>query len=198
MRRHIYLRENGDKAILCVTDDLAHVVLTIKAARRRRLSCHGRKEFTPTTSAGYTPCTMLGKPGQTFDLDTPALVVAEVQMKRIVFIANHLVDIAFDLLLCEEMTTNIKHETAPAKTGIVGDVRTGDGCFCGAAGRSSAAGRGPCCKVRRQKLQQGLQAVKNARRIIRLQPDTGRRDRKCITFFSKYIPVGHIAYLQDL
>jgi len=62
---------------------------------------------------------------QAFYLQPPALVIAQVKMKRIVFIADHLVDVLLHLLFGKKMAADIQHQATPAKTGIIGDLGAG-------------------------------------------------------------------------
>src|SRR5579864_2231099 len=115
----IDLGKDGNKAIGGIADDPAHVVLCIEAAIGCRFVRERRQELAPATSAFDAPGTMLGEGGKAFDLETPALVVAEMEVKGIEFIADHFIDVAFDLLFGEEVAADVEHEAAPSETGVV-------------------------------------------------------------------------------
>src|ERR1700722_10325491 len=149
MRGDIDLGEDGHKALGGVGNDLAHLVLGVEAAGRCGFAYLRGRVFAPAAGAGDAPRAVLGEGGHAFDLDAPALVVAEVEVQDVVFIADHVVDIVFDLFFGEEVTAYVEHEAAPAEAGVVGDLGAG---YFGAGGGRRPGG---------DELEQGLNTVED-------------------------------------
>ena len=96
-------------------------------------------------------------------------------MERVEFVAGEEVDIPLDELLWHEMSSNIEMHPSPGKPGGVFDKDARD--F-----PRNATNRRILLKLRRQKLEERLFAVKNARRGLRSDADKVRRHRQLISF----------------
>ena len=60
--------------------------------------------------------------GIAFDLDAPALIVGQMQMKHVELVLPHLVEDQFDIRDREEMARRIQHQPSPFEARKVFDV----------------------------------------------------------------------------
>lgn len=83
MSGNVYLGNNGYIPLLCISDDVAYLVLCIKPAVRRAVACRL-----------FTVCSYGGEPGPRLYLYSPALVVGEMLVETVYIVKRNDVDIA--------------------------------------------------------------------------------------------------------
>ena len=117
MAGHIDFGDDGDVALSCVLHNLAGLVLSVVTSIRSVvvdiavMAKHSSLTFGPK----------LGEPGILLDFQSPSLVLSEMPVEGIHVVQCHKVDALFDKRQREIVTAAVKHETAIAETGLVGD-----------------------------------------------------------------------------
>ena len=117
---------------------------------------------------------MVSQLGPLGDLDPPALVVREVQVKAVDLVERQQVDVALHLGRAEEVPGDVEHRAPPAEARRIGDASGGNGH----RERPHAAQLdGP-----RQQLAQRLEAVEDARGVFGSYADALPPDREVVPF----------------
>src|SRR5512142_1132445 len=75
--------------------------------------------ITTSVAANLSTAADLRQSGPGFDLDAPALVIAEVKVQAVDLVLRDQVDKALYLLQAEEMSCHVEHRAAPGKAGDV-------------------------------------------------------------------------------
>src|SRR5688572_7934629 len=119
MAGNINLRQYFDISFFRILDDFFNVFLSIKSSVRCSLAWLLGLIGAKISCAGYTPRTHFRQLGEALDLDPPSVIIREMPMKAVEFIARHLVQVFLDVFLRKKVTAYVKHKSAPAKPWVV-------------------------------------------------------------------------------
>jgi len=187
---HLDLRHDRDEAGGGVGDDLADVVLGVKAAVGRRFTgLLGLAGVPVLVFAVDAPSPDFGEARVFLDLDPPALVVGQVPMEGIELVHGEDVDPALDELLRKEVTRTVEHAAAPGEPGPVFDRGAGD------TERARPQHRRGPLRGRREELAQGLDAIEEPGRSRGADLDAVRPDVEKIALGAE--PSGEVLEAQS-
>src|SRR5438067_8264621 len=98
MSRSVDFGYDRDVSLLRIAHNVRVFVLRVKSARSAadlRDTSH-RRELRPR-----------------LDLDTPALIIGEMNMEHVQFVEREEIDVLLELSRCEEVTRDVEHRAAP-------------------------------------------------------------------------------------
>ena len=171
--RHADAGHHGDVPLAGVAHDLADVVLREKAAVALVVAL----AIDVMLHGAGAPGPDLRELGISLDLDAPALVVRQVEVKGVDLPGGQEVDVSLDELLVEEVPGDVEAHASPREAGLVFDVQAWNRAAARAGGRGTA--------FRRQELAERLDTVENACRLRRPNHDRLGRDREFVPLLAK-------------
>ena len=120
---HVYFRNNLHLPRLCISNDFTHVVLRIVATDRSRFA--GQR--IPTVGKGHAitihpPTTNLRQTRITFDLQPPAIIVRQMEVKFVQFKHRHAVNNLKHIFLGNKITRHVQHQPTICKTRTINHV----------------------------------------------------------------------------
>ena len=121
MAGHFHFGDNGNMPFGRVGDDLPNFRLRIKPAVRNASMRPGGKTGAGAGAPGANP----GKLWIFRNLDAPALILRKMPVKNIQLLQGHQVEREQNRCLAVKVAAFVQHETAPRKTGRVGDDQAG-------------------------------------------------------------------------
>ena len=122
--RHLDFRDDGHEPFLRVGDDVADLVLGVKAAVAPSVAV---ELLAPVTDVRLVPvCRDLGKARVRIDLDPPALVLRQVPVKAVDLVSGEHVDVVLHEVRPKEVTGNIQVHATVGETWRVFDPHSGD------------------------------------------------------------------------
>ena len=107
MAGHVDLRHDRDETARRMRHDVAVLGLRVKAAR---------------STADLCASANLGETGTGLDLDSPALVIREMQVQPVQLVQRHEVDEALHIASREEVPRYVEHHSAPLVARCIGDA----------------------------------------------------------------------------
>ena len=119
--RHVHFGYNRDVSGLGKGDNFFDVFLRVKSAIGGCFTVFSGFKLPPFSVSLHPTTANLGEFWERFYLNSPALVVSQMPMKGVEFVARKMVNVAFNFFFLKEMAAAIKHQTPPAEAGIIGD-----------------------------------------------------------------------------
>src|ERR1035437_8890063 len=110
MCRYINFRYDCYKTLLSIFHYFPNVSLRIVTAIGSFFFRLRRLKISKTTSTWDTPGTYFPQVGQTFDLNTPSLIIGQVPVEYIEFVLSHFINVLLYKFLGKEMTAYIQHQ----------------------------------------------------------------------------------------
>src|SRR5207249_11156127 len=116
MARHLDLRHDGDEPRLRVRDQLRDVILGVKAAMRLAVEAPlGRVTVGAPDDRLMPPRAYLGEAWVLTDLDTPPLVIGQVQVQPVELMERGEIDDLLHELLRHEVARDVQVDPPPAE-----------------------------------------------------------------------------------
>ncbi len=115
MSRYVDFRYHFNETVFGVSDNFLDIFLGIVAGVRDSV----RSVCTPAERSASSGCANFGQLRIFLDFDSPALVFGEVPVEAVHFIKRHHVNDSLYLVFAENVTSFIKHESAPSEAGSI-------------------------------------------------------------------------------
>ena len=122
MARNINFGQDIHEAGLGVSNQFADIILGIKTTIIAGLIWFRCGKITKIAYFLHIIGTNGSQAWQALDLDAPAFIVSKVQVKQVVFILRHMIDVLLHFGFGKEMAGHIKHQTPPFETRIIGNI----------------------------------------------------------------------------
>ena len=110
------------KSLLCILNKIFYIFLCIKPTVIARFIICGLTEEIKLPGLFHVPSTDFCQLRQTFNFNSPPLVICKMQVKHVEFVANHIINEFFYFLFSEEVPRHIKHQSSPTKTWLIHDT----------------------------------------------------------------------------
>lgn len=117
MTGHIYFRDNGDMAFGGVGDDFAEFVLGVEATVRDVVVLGG----VPSDDGSWADGADLSEARIFLDFDSPALIISQMEVECVDLEKGESVDEFENFGFGCEMSGDIKHDSPPFESGLIGD-----------------------------------------------------------------------------
>ena len=171
-----------------VSHNLADLVLGEVTAVAAFLAFFGLFRLAPGYIAAiHSPGSYLGEQGIFVNLDTPAVVVGEVEMELVELVQGHHVQVFLHFVDAEEMAAHIQVAATPFKTWVVGDFDSWNG-YCHGFFR---------VRIGRCQLEQRLETVEQARFRIGGNQNDFFIHRELVAFIAKLVVFFVIQFKND-
>jgi len=190
MAGHLDLGHDRDVPLGGITDQLADVVLRVKATVTPAVELP-RLVAVVSDQRLVAPSADLGQPRVLLDFDPPALVVGQVHLQAVEFVLGHHVDKPQHVVLGQEVPRRVDQQPAPREPRPVGDAKARK-----AAGLALDWLRGGK-ELGREQLAQGLDGVEQSRRFGRPEFDPLRADLQLVAFRAKLAVQGVVQLQRD-
>jgi len=120
--RHVDFRDDGDVAIRRVSHYPPHVVLRIKPTIETRMAGGRIDVGGGGRSCRDAPRANLRESRILFDLEAPALVIAQVPMQHVQLVKRHPIDELQHELRRLKVAHRVEHQATPRETGAIRDA----------------------------------------------------------------------------